>query len=151
MSALAQFDDAFAQPVTLQTQARVANGFYTVTFPDGSHRTFRVYTRPADSDFAPGKRVAALLIGPRNTEDFEPFAWVDDTGIQVWKRFRGAKDNPSQHERHTSILWKLATGEVLEGHELQLSKRCLVCNRTLTDPTSISLGIGPSCRRTRHG
>jgi hypothetical protein len=47
MNSLAQFDDNFMEPVALQTQARIANGFYTVTFPCGSHRTFRVYTRPA--------------------------------------------------------------------------------------------------------
>jgi hypothetical protein len=146
MTSLARFDEAFGQPAALPTQARIPNGYYTLTFPCGMHRTFRIYTRPATSDFAPGKRVAALLIGPRNTEDFEPFAWVDDSGIQVWKRFKGAKDSPSQHERHALVLWRLATGEVLDGHELQLSKRCLACNRTLTDPESIRLGVGPSCR-----
>jgi hypothetical protein len=146
MSALAQFDEAFGQPLALPTQARIPNGYYTIVFPCGTHRTFRVYTRPATSNFAPGKRVVALFIGPANTQDYEPLGWVDDTGIQVWKRFRGAKDAPSQHERHAAVLWALATGEVLDGYEVQLSKRCLVCNRTLTDPESIRLGVGPFCR-----
>lgn len=27
---------------------------------------------------------------------------------------------------------------------------CCVCNRTLTDPTSVELGIGPECRKNRY-
>ena len=32
-----------------------------------------------------------------------------------------------------------------EGYELQLEGRCVVCNRKLTHPESIRLGIGPEC------
>lgn len=144
---LSQFDDPFAesfsklQAATIPTTSVIPNGIYTLSFPCGTHRAFRVFTKPENSKFAPGKRIIALLIGPDNTEDYDPFGFVDDEGIHVWKRFK----NQRQAE-YADLLWLLATGCEADGHSLLISKRCLRCNRTLTDPLSLELGIGPTCR-----
>jgi hypothetical protein len=34
-----------------------------------------------------------------------------------------------------------------EGYDIKHSGRCCRCAKTLTDPTSIELGIGPDCRK----
>lgn len=116
----------------------LANGFFTITFPDGSHRTFRIRTEPNGK--LKGKRTVALLIGPDNTSEFEGFAFLEENGPATWKRFKGHKQ-----EEHAAILWDLAKGEKLEGYELLISKRCLACNYMLTTPESLGLGYGPTC------
>jgi hypothetical protein len=139
-------DDAFSTPTPLAEPLRatavVANGIYILVFPCGTRKTFRIFTKKQTAKFAPGKRVVALLIGPDNSDDWELFGFVDDTGIHVWKRF--------QHQRqaeYARLLWMLATGCEADGHELLISKRCLRCNRRLTQPHAIEAGIGDECRR----
>lgn len=147
---LSQFDDAFAGPTaaTIPATSVIPNGIYTLRFPCGSHRTFRVFTMREDARFAPGKRVIAMLIGPENAgfSDYEKFGWVDDAGIHVWKRFQNQKQ-----AEYARLLWMLATGCEGDGYELLISKRCLRCNRTLTTPESIEMGIGPECREKLRG
>ena len=121
------------------------NGYYTLTLPCGSHRTIRIHTQQKGN--LAGKRVASLLIGPDNTQDYEPFAFVEPSGeLKVWKRFAGQKQ-----AEYTAILLDLARGESIEGYEYMLSKRCLVCNRPLTTSDSILSGIGPFCREKMEG
>jgi hypothetical protein len=108
MNSLARFDDAFGQPPELPPATlRVPNGFYTLELPDGSHRTFRIFTKRLDAKFAAGKRVIGILIGPENTSDYESVAFLTEAGPQVWKRHRGTRT-----EAHLAKLWGLATGEV---------------------------------------
>jgi hypothetical protein len=118
--------------------AWLPNGLYTLTLPCGTHRTLRVYTQQ-EGIFA-GKRLLALLIGPDNTRDFEDTSFVFPSGIRVWKRFRGKKP-----DEYAALLWSLMSGEKIEGCSVQLSKRCIACNRELTTPGSLERGYGPTC------
>lgn len=153
MNGLTRFDDLPDQQQSVATAApietispRIDNGYYTLTFPDFSHRTFRVYRKNDKSKFAPGKRIIGMLIGPDNTSDYEDFAFLTEQGFQVWKRFKSQK-----HSEYADIILRIASGEVLDGYMLEVSKRCLVCNRELTDPTSLERGIGPHCWEKIHG
>lgn len=144
MSSLTSFDDAVDAVGRKADLANLpakwlANGFYTMTFPDGSHRTFRIRTEPGGK--LKGKRTIALLIGPDNTDEYESFAFIEESGPAIWKRFVKHKQ-----AEHAALLWDLAKGELIEGYELRISKRCLACNRPLTTPESIDLGYGPLCR-----
>lgn len=116
----------------------IQNGFYTLTFPCGSHRVFRISTRQRGA-FA-GKRILGMLIGPDNTSDYEDFAFLGPEGFQVWKRFKGAKQ-----AEYATKLFALITGGEIDEHTLTVSRRCMVCNRTLTTPESYAKGIGPVC------
>lgn len=134
----------------LRRAVRVFNGRYTVTSPTGEHRTFRVATRPNDAEFAPGKRTVAILRGPDNGADYVSFGFIDDAGLSVWKKFRGAPGEPSFFEKLAPVFWSLATeGERSKWHargmRLLLEGTCVVCNRALTDPESIQTGVGPKC------
>lgn len=128
--------------------AVIPNGFYTLTFPDESRKTFRIWTKRKDAKFAPGKRIIGMLIGPDNTMDYEQVGFVNDDGVQVWKRYKGQKV-----ERYCHLIWVLGQGqkEGLEGYELVVSKKCLICNRELTDPESVERGIGPGCWEKMKG
>lgn len=149
MSALADFDelndtDASLSGVTPKLYASLpapwlSAGYHTVTFPDGSHRTFRV--RLDHIGAFKGKRTIALLIGPDNTQEYESIGMVGTDGFILWKRHRAGK-----LAEHTEILWRLAKGEEIQGYELLTSKRCRICLRPLTDPQSIKTELGPKCR-----
>ena len=145
MKALERFNDTFTvldpTNVTVRREAVVFNGRYSITFPDGEHRTFRIHTKTAAAKFAPGQRIVSLLIGPDNSRDYRPFAFIDDRGIHAWKKFRG-----QELERLGAILWKLATNpDGMDGYELLVAGTCLVCNKTLTTPTSLKRGMGDIC------
>lgn len=119
-------------------------GFLTVEFPDGSHKTFRV--RLEKSGLFAGKRSLSLLIGPVNTDDFEMVGTVGADGFDLFKRFKNTKV-----AEHTGKLWRLAAGEVIDGHTLMESRRCRWCMRDLTDPESVRTQLGPTCRKRLLG
>lgn len=117
------------------------NGFITVHNPaTGGHRTFRIHTVRRGG--LKGKRVIGLLIGSDNTADYRGFGFVGDDGrVRLWKRFRG-----TVYESLSRIMSMPDWYAEHKGIEFSFSARCRKCNRDLTDPTSIELGIGPVCR-----
>lgn len=134
----------------LHRAAKVFNGKYTIkNRTEGTHRTLDISTQAADAKFAPGERVVALLTGPDNTADYTGFGFVNDQGIQVWKKKRSTNGSKSEWEWYAEILWSLALdggfSPYADRYELLVEGRCLKCNRTLTTPESIVSGIGPVC------
>lgn len=141
------FEDSMAGRFDEQTRidllatSKIANGFYTIQFRDGSRKTFRVHTGKADSRFAPGKRIVSLLIGPEKSADYEGVAFLTRDGIVAWKRFKGTRTNV-----HLDMLWDMMNGDcVMDGCELVVDKRCNACNRKLKDAESVKRNFGPSC------
>lgn len=125
------------------------NGFVTMTNTvTGDHRTFRVRTTTFGyGDKAEKKRVVGLLTGSDNENDYINFGFVTDDGhVKVWRKFTG-NGKKSAHEVYGVMLDDTRRDEFASrGFEYVVSSRCRRCNRTLTDPTSIELGIGPKCR-----
>lgn len=147
------------------TPPRVQNGTYTVSGPRG-HYTLKVHT--AQKAGLKGQRIISLLVGPDNTTHYRGVAfWHDADGfVQVWTKHRSwAHKYPRINGRTWSKTWnktekRLAMWADLalrgdkgfwSSHDygLMLEGRCVRCNRPLTDPKSIELGIGPKCRGER--
>lgn len=129
---------------------KIFNGRYTIqNRRSGEHRTFEIKTQDEDAKFAPGKRVVALLSGPDNTADYMGFGFAGDDGIEVWRSKRGA-GKKSEFEHYAAMLWSLALdagfSPFSETYQLMMEGTCYVCNRVLTEPLSITTGIGPVCR-----
>jgi hypothetical protein len=133
---------------------RLFNGFYTIrNRQTGEHRTFRIATQAEDARFAPGERIVSLLVGQDNSHDYKGFGFVkkDESGIVVWKKLRSRDmGKPSNHEMFAKMIWALSAPEGQgqwwkDRYELMLSKRCVRCNRRLTNPESVESGIGPDC------
>lgn len=137
MNSLARFDKP--PDIKLATTSIVPNGYFTLSIYDGSHKTFRINTKRKTSKFAPGKRVIGLLIGPENTDDYQAFGFVDDTGIHVWK------GQSAKMREYAAVLWALLMGHTVNGYSVEVSKRCIVCGRMLTTPRSLEMGIGETC------
>ena len=127
--------------------AKVFNGIYTVQNTESKeHRTFRIRTQSEDATFAPNKRDVSLLVGPDNTSNYKGFAFIDDNGIHVWRKYHG-QGKRSPHDWYADMLWKLLTGQVMEyaKYTVLIEGHCIKCNRLLTEPESIRTGIGPVC------
>lgn len=145
MNALADLDDAFAAagervPTKTLPQPWLHNGYYTLTYPCGTHKTLRIHTQQAGK-FA-GRRIISLLIGPDNTNDYEQVGEITPMGVWMWQRWRGKKP-----EEYAKLVFDLMKGEKIEGFEVQESRRCLRCNRPLTTPESLAAGVGPECQK----
>ena len=129
--------------ITAPAQTGIMDGFYTVAHGT-SHKTFRLKTQPADSDFAAGKQIISFLRGSNNEADYTSFAFVIDGRIVPWKRFQSGYEQvlqaakylvsgPSESREKAGLMYSLE------------SKRCWRCNRLLTHPESIATGLGPDC------
>lgn len=136
----------------------IPNGLYTFTNLKDEHRTFQIKTQKPDAKFAPGKRIAALLTGSDNEKNYTGFGFIEtnDT-VTVWNSRNYPKSPFKYYAKMIEAAGKVVDceKEVTEttvaldnGHiyKLLASRRCMVCNRTLTDPESIKTGIGPVCR-----
>jgi hypothetical protein len=145
---------------------RLQNGTYTVSHPDRAH--FTVEVRTALKGGLAGKRIIALLVGSDNTADYMGVAFWDDDAegkgkANVWRKHRGDGSRGvvdgyawseafSIVERKLTMMLDLALrGDEgfwhAEGYELLRAGACVRCNRKLTTPESIELGIGPVCAR----
>jgi hypothetical protein len=137
-----QSEEIEVEAAPVVASGAIHDGYYTVE-NGGKHRTFRLRTNDADSNFAPNKQVIAFLTGSDNESDYLNFAFVIDGELKPWRRF--------QHG-YTSVIE--AAQFLLSGHADDAGKmyaresgNCYVCNRMLTDPVSIEQGIGPSCAK----
>ena len=119
------------------------NGKITIASPTGNHRTFSIKTQKVDSNFAPGKRVVALLNGPDNQSDYCGFGFISNNGqdINVWKKKQGGI-----FDQYAKMLLNPDKYQEL-GAEYLFSGTCRMCNRELTVPSSIESGIGPICAK----
>lgn len=87
------------------------------------------------------KRVVSLLTGPDRDswQDWQGFGFVSERGISVWRKHRD-----SALAKMARLLEDIPKGE-RSGLVYHLEGRCRCCNRALTNPESIKLGIGPIC------
>lgn len=133
-----------------EAPASVRDGYYTVVFETGqpssggspdyvpSHRTIRV--RTVSTGNLAGRTVVSYLAGPNNESDYVGFGFLSGTELGLWKRFQ------DESELVDAVAILVEDPEAAGRGYAAESGNCYVCGRTLTDPQSIDLGIGPICR-----
>lgn len=121
----------------------IADGYYTVSFEDGSHVTLRINSLSAKQT-RNGKPAtyASYLHGPINTHDYTRFAFV--TG-NTYRAFRSYGANYAKQVAALEILMGATDTKKYGKAYAAASKRCYVCGKLLTEPESIAAGIGPIC------
>lgn len=125
----------------------IPNGFITIENTEkGTHKVVKIKT--VRNGQLKGKRIIALKDG----HEFFGFGFVNENGkISVWSKFR-TENQKSLQEWIARCLFSMCSERsdfrqvyADKGVQLHVEKRCLRCNRQLTDPESIQRGIGPEC------
>ncbi len=138
---------------------RVFNGTYTITNPKtNEHRTIKIETVLETESPLFGKRIISLMTGSCNESSFTSFGFFDtEKGISIFKKARTNaaikidldKFAPFVH----SVLVKGKESPFIKkfGCTIEASKNCILCNRKLTTPSSLLMGIGDKCYKDLHG
>lgn len=123
------------------------DGTVTISNPaTGQHRTFKIHT--VQSGSLQGKRIVSVLVGTDTSErgDWMGFAFVDEFGLRVWHKFR----RPTRSEPMTvmeiyGLMVENPRSWTAKGAVYQVAVRCRRCGRELTNPESITSGMGSVC------
>ena len=117
----------------------------------GTHYTYKVVCKKQ-----PGRVVyfVSVLSGPDNTADYSYIGYcTSDKAVQIWTKKDAVQytDNAPSVKAFNWLLNRVAycvaenkTFPAFAGFYHMGS--CCKCNRPLTDPLSVTLGIGPVCR-----
>jgi hypothetical protein len=120
------------------------NGKITIRNPEtDGHRTFKITTVDnKDSDFH-GKRIVSMFTGTDNTDprQYTGFGFVVDGIIKVWAK-KNAEDKNWQ-----KFAQMLMFPQDFPSLEYMFAGTCRKCNRELTNPKSITNGIGAECAK----
>lgn len=122
---------------------------FTVSNPAGDHYTYRVCELPARDSYTSPAYAAFVLTGPDNESDYTYVGLVDPASGRV--RLTARSRFTTQCRACRVLAWALsavwAGRELPPGYAIQHAGRCGRCGRFLTDNESISIGLGPECRR----
>ena len=128
----------------MDTTTKIANGTYTLLNSEKhSHVTIKIHT--VRKGKLEGKRIISKLVGTDNENDYMGFGFVHDNDrITIWQSKKDAKLSQIAHILR-SLLFEGDASIYSRRVTVELSKRCLRCNRKLTTPQSLKDGIGPEC------
>ncbi len=137
--------------MTDKPAVKLFSGRYTIESKStGEHRTFWVRTQAPDAEFAPGQRLVMLLTGSQNDDlsCYTAFGFVGESGIRVFPS--KLRDGLTRWAQFADLLWTLALDGAFskwadKGFTIMVEKRCVRCDRVLTEPNSLRTGIGPVC------
>ena len=110
----------------------------------GAHFTYRI--REAKATHNETKQpvsFVSLLNGPDNENDYMYLGILRAGAFTLTKNSRAGKEALSV--KAFSYFWSLGDGAFPELLVARHCNRCGRCNRALTTPESIDLGIGPDC------
>lgn len=120
------------------------NAIFTVSNPQCKHYTFRVNKSESTLTGDPIWFIG-VLTGPDNSNDYTYIGMVFSGGVKLTKASKYNKDTTLYKIADWSVRGILADGNLPDGYTIDHSGSCGRCGRKLTTPTSISLGLGPTC------
>lgn len=137
-------------PQDNEAERRIPNGTYTIIIDASKddYRTIKLADAPAHFNAAAGTQIASYLSGSDNEASYTGFAFVLGTTSKIWRKFINATPNTKSDSKVTQALAILLSSDDPIAHMREYvlrSARCGVCNRKLTTPDSIRMGIGPIC------
>lgn len=123
------------------------NAIVTIHNPvTGGHRTFKV------SSNREGTRFVSLLTGSDNQSDYTAFAIVgsgayDKIAFTFKKYQAGPGEKKTSWQVFTDMINRPQYWQNEKGAKYHISSRCRRCNRLITSPRSLSVGLGPECEK----
>ena len=134
------------------------NATLTLQSQSGKHYTYKVKraeNRKDGAANAPLRWFVSLLSGPDNTADFTYIGLLEqEQGQNKMLCFRLTRASKLSLSTPPVAGFGWFVGRIVAEDTVRLTEqvavfhegRCGKCNRKLTDPVSIQLGIGPICR-----
>lgn len=125
-----------APPVPVQpTTPPIRHGIYTAVTETG-RATFKISHQAEDADFAPGRDILGVMLGSDNTQ-YTSIGFVNAGHVSLWRRYSTG-----------GYWWSEALAQLIADPDAALeSLKCRRCNRDLTTPESLAIGIGPECAK----
>ena len=115
------------------------NALFTIKNPKTNNRfTYKVKKHKIQDLF-----FVQVLTGP---DIFEYFGLIKNSNFRHSQKSR-ISDEAQSVKVFDFLITKLQNNNLLDFIEIWHEGKCCKCGRTLTDPTSIELGIGPQCRK----
>jgi hypothetical protein len=119
----------------------VADGYYSVQ-GNTSHRTIRLQTIKDDKSNGV-KQWLSYLNGPDNTGDYLTIGTVNGNEVKLFRKNEGKYTDIVAATKYV-IRNVSRLGEFGKNYATR-SGNCFRCNRLLTTPESVALGLGPIC------
>lgn len=119
---------------------------FTVSNDKGEHFTYRVNSKDARS--GNGKvYFASLLTGPDNENSYSYMGLLlpERLRLKLTKGSKVGRDAKSVQVLSWALQIILKGSPLPNGYSIKHAGKCCRCARTLTEPESIELGIGPHC------
>lgn len=121
------------------------------------HYTYKVnikkeHLKPGAGPTRPNMFFVSLLTGPDNTRDYSYLGKLNPGTGEVALTKASAFNKETQPviivQRVLKCIWSAETDNITNaGWNVHHEGRCCKCARLLTDPVSVTLGIGPECRK----
>ena len=133
---LARLRATSGAPVPVQpTTPEIRHGIYTAVTETG-RATFKISHQAEDADFAPGRDILGVMPGWDNTL-YTSIGFVNAGHVSLWRRYSTG-----------GYWWSEALAQLIADPDAALeSLKCRRCNRDLTTPESLAIGIGPECAK----
>ena len=116
---------------------------FTIDNGKGTHYTFRIGRKTDTQPFFVG-----ILSGPNNENDYTYMGIYDPSthNVRLTQKSKYNEESVPLKVIRWGIKQVVENKELPSGYSIRHEGKCCRCGRTLTDPTSIELGIGPECR-----
>ena len=129
---------------------RAGKAIFTVENAQGQHFTFRVktgkdkYARPGSPDIF----FVGLLTGRDNLKDYTCIGrLMDDNTFQISRAAAVTGFKKPGEIFAWALKMVLNQKDLPAGYAIRHAGHCCRCARTLTEPESLTTGIGPECRK----
>jgi len=134
-----------------KTSPVIKKGYFTVECEGERHRTFKIKTNRN------GNTAIGLLVGSNNTRDYAWFGYLNGDGsVDYWgstyDRYRNPMELPISRETvKECVAAILGNPDEAGTRYARTYENCSRCGRVLTNPESITLGLGTECAGLRYG
>ncbi len=127
---------------------RGGNALFTVKNNKGQHFTFKV-RQPKSEAGQPAKPYFVNLVGGTGTNGDRLYMGIltDNNRVALTKASKVGAQDLSVKVVEWAIGAVVYGKAIPAGYAIQHEGRCCCCGKTLTQPASISSGVGPECAK----
>jgi len=125
---------------------------FTVTNPRGDHFTFKVRKVTSDWPKGSGIMTTSYFVSVKSPGGMYPYRYIgllnsETGGVKCTGKSEFIPGTTEYNVAAWACGTVIKTKNLPDGYNIEHAGACGRCGKTLTDPESIELGIGPECRK----